>query len=130
MDCMKIGNVKLAGRMFLSPMAGVTDVAFRVLCREQGAALAYTEFVHASAIVHGNNATQKMIEVADEERPVGIQIFGSDIKHIVGAATAVEQKTDIIDFNLGCPAPNITESGCGAGLLKDLDKVEKVFKAL
>ena len=104
-------------------MAGVTNVAFRVLCKKLGAGICYTEFYHS-------NALERVFDVVKEERPVVTQIFGSDEDELYKAAKSLVGKTDVIDLNIGCPAPKILDAGCGAALLKDLDKVERILKRL
>lgn len=110
---------KLKGKAFLSPMAGVTDVAFRTLCKKYGAALTYTEFISSTALVRGNYKTGWMLQTDKQEKPVAIQLFGSSVKEVVEAAKLVEHKFDIIDVNCGCPAWKVIKTGAGSELLKN-----------
>ena len=102
---MKIGNIDYGNRpLFLAPMEDVTDVGFRMLCKRYGAAMVYTEFVAAEAIIRSIKATLSKMTINDEERPVGIQIYGRDVESMVEAAKIVEQvHPDVIDINFGCP---------------------------
>ena len=102
---MKIGNIDLGPRpLFLAPMEDVTDIGFRMLCKRFGAAMVYTEFVSAEALVRDVKSTVRKLTIADEERPVGIQIYGRDVDAMVEAAKIVEQAgPDLIDLNFGCP---------------------------
>ena len=119
---MKIGKIKLNLPLILAPMAGVTDYPFRLLCKEQGAALVFSEFVSADGIIRGNAKTLKMIKFTEFERPIGIQIFGDSPEVMAQAAKMVGNKfsPDIIDINYGCPVPKITRKVAGSAALKDL----------
>ena len=119
---MKIGNLSIETPIFLAPMAGVTDYPFRVLCKEQGAGIVYSEFVSAHGIIRENSKTLQMIEFSDFERPIGIQIFGDTPKVMSEAAKQLNAKfsPDIIDINYGCPVPKITKKGAGSAALRDL----------
>lgn len=120
---------KIKGKLILAPMQGVTDVAFRMLCKELGAGICYTEFISADALIHyklGNN----IFDVIAEERPVVTQIFGEDKKKIFIAGEFLEGKTDVIDLNIGCPAPKVLALGGGAALLKSPKKVEEILEML
>ncbi len=121
----KEGFPKIKSKLILAPMAGVTNVAFRILCKKLGAGICYTEFLHVDAL-HKSN----VFDVVEEERPVVTQIFGSNEKKIVSAAKMLVGKTDVIDLNIGCPAPKVIGCGSGAALLKDLEKVERIFVEL
>jgi tRNA-dihydrouridine synthase B len=133
---MKIGNIDYGNRpLFLAPMEDVTDVGFRMLCKRYGAAMVYTEFVAAEAIVRSIKATLSKMAINDEERPVGIQIYGRDVESMVEAAKIVEQvHPDIIDLNFGCPVKKVASKGAGAGMLKNipllLDITRNVVKAV
>jgi nifR3 family TIM-barrel protein len=133
---MKIGNIDYGNRpLFLAPMEDVTDVGFRMLCKRYGAAMVYTEFVAAEAIVRSIKATLSKMTINDEERPVGIQIYGRDVESMVEAAKIVEQvHPDIIDLNFGCPVKKVAGKGAGAGMLKNipllLDITRNVVKAV
>ena len=119
---MKIGNIELGERpIFLAPMEDVTDIGFRMLCKRFGAAMVYTEFVSAEALVRDVKSTVKKLNICDEERPVGIQIYGRDIDAMVEAAKIVEQAgPDLIDLNFGCPVKKVAGKGAGAGMLQNI----------
>ncbi|MBS3162614.1 tRNA-dihydrouridine synthase family protein [Candidatus Woesearchaeota archaeon] len=116
---------KIKGKLILAPMAGVTNVAFRILCKKLGAGICYTEFFHTDALQKGN-----VFDVVKEERPVVTQIFGNDENKLYEAAKSLVGKTDVVDLNIGCPAPKVIGLGSGAALLKDLKKVESILKKL
>lgn len=118
----------LSGKFVLAPMSGVSDVAFRVLCKRNGAAMTYTEFCSADGIVQGNAATRKQFFLADEESPVGVQLFGNSPETVKQAALEVEGRASVIDFNLGCPAWHVLKNNCGSALLKDPDLVETLVR--
>lgn len=117
-------------KLFLAPMADVTNSAFRLLCRGYGADVVCTELISANAIVRKNERTTRLITHCEEERPAGIQLFGSEKDVIVKAAGIVRDDFDFIDFNLGCPSQKILEQGCGAALLKRKGKVEEILRGL
>ena len=129
---MKIGNLLIKNPIFLAPMAGVTDYPFRVLCKEQGAGVVYSEFVSAHGIIRENSKTLQMIEFSDFERPIGIQIFGDSPEVMNKAAKIVDVKfsPDIIDINYGCPVPKITKKGAGSAALKDLCLMDEITEAV
>lgn len=133
---MKIGNIDFGERpLFLAPMEDVTDVGFRTLCKRFGAAMVYTEFVSADAIIRSIKSTLDKMHINDEERPVGIQIYGKDVDSMVEAAKIVESvHPDIIDINFGCPVKKVAGKGAGAGMLKNipllLDITREVVKAV
>lgn len=133
---MKIGNIDYGNRpLFLAPMEDVTDVGFRMLCKRYGAAMVYTEFVAAEAIIRSIKATLSKMTINDEERPVGIQIYGRDVESMVEAAKIVEQvHPDVIDINFGCPVKKVASKGAGAGMLNNipllLDITRNVVKAV
>ena len=133
---MKIGNIDYGNRpLFLAPMEDVTDVGFRMLCKRYGAAMVYTEFVAAEAIIRSIKATLSKMTINEEERPVGIQIYGRDVEAMVEAAKIVEQvHPDVIDINFGCPVKKVAGKGAGAGMLKNipllLDITRNVVKAV
>mgnify|MGYP002572559848 CR=1 FL=1 len=117
---MKIGNVNIENNLVLAPMAGVTDLPFRILCREQGCGLLYTEMVSAKAVLYNNKNTEALLEVEPEENPISLQLFGSDPQIMADMAKRLEERPfDIFDINMGCPAPKITGSGAGSKLLLD-----------
>ena len=116
---MKIRNVE-AGRIFLGPMAGVTDIPFRILCKEQGADLIYTEMVSAKGIHYNNSNTKDMLKVDERERPVAIQLFGSEPDIMAETAKRIEELNfDIFDINMGCPVPKVVNNGEGSALMKN-----------
>ena len=122
---MRIGTIELGERpVFLAPMEDVTDIGFRQLCKRFGAAMVYTEFVSAEALVRDVQATVRKLTVSDAERPVGIQLYGRDADAMVEAAKIVEQAgPDLIDLNFGCPVKKVAGKGAGAGMLQDIPKL-------
>ncbi|MBR5919237.1 MAG: tRNA dihydrouridine synthase DusB [Prevotella sp.] len=133
---MKIGTIDFGERpLFLAPMEDVTDIGFRHLCKRFGAAMVYTEFVSAEALVRSVKSTISKLTISDEERPVGIQIYGRDVPQMVEAARIVEEaRPDIIDLNFGCPVKKVASKGAGAGMLRNipllLDITREVVKAV
>ena len=133
---MKIGNISFGYRpVFLAPMEDVTDIGFRQLCKRFGASMVYTEFVSAEALVRSVKSTMAKLAIRDEERPVGIQIYGRDVEAMVEAAKMVEEvKPDLIDLNFGCPVKKVAGKGAGAGMLRNiplmLDITREVVKAV
>jgi len=128
----KIGNLKLDFPFFLAPMAGVTDYAFRVIAKEFGAGVVYSEFVSAHGIIRKNEKTLNMIKFSEFERPIGIQIFGDTPEVMESAAKLVYEKfkPDLIDINYGCPVPKVTKKGAGSAALKDLCLMEDITEAV
>ncbi len=122
---MKIGNIDFGERpVLLGPMEDVTDPSFRLICHEQGAALVYTEFVSAEALVRNINSTTRKLTIDERERPVAIQIYGRDPDAMVEAARMVEEaRPDILDINFGCPVKKVASKGAGAGMLRDIPKM-------
>ena len=127
---LKIGNVELENNLILAPMAGVTDLPFRVLCKEQGAGMVCTEMASSRAIFHNDEKTKQLIDTTGEKRPISAQIFGSDVEAMKYAAKYVSKIADIVDINMGCPAPKVVKNGDGSKLLLDLEKAEKIIKAV
>ena len=129
---MKIGNIKIDIPVFLAPMAGYTDYPFRVLCKRSGAGIVYSEFVSADGIIRENVRTLEMIHFTDEERPIGIQIFGNDPEVMSKATDYINKnfKPDIIDINYGCPVPKVTKRGGGSAALKDLCLMDDITCAV
>ena len=125
---MKIGNIDLGERpVFLAPMEDVTDIGFRLLCKRYGASMVYTEFVSAEALVRDVKSTVRKLTIADEERPVGIQIYGREVEAMVEAAKMVEQAgPDVIDLNFGCPVKKVAGKGAGAGMLQNIPKMLEI----
>ena len=129
---MKIGNLHISNPLFLAPMAGITDHPFRVICRDMGAGVVYTEFVSANGIIRENLKTLNIMKFTDEERPIGIQLFG-EIPEVVGKSAKIVYdmlKPDIIDINYGCPVPKVTKRGAGSGALKDLTLMDEITRAV
>jgi tRNA-dihydrouridine synthase B len=129
------GKIRIEKALLLAPMEDVTDISFRMICRELGADLVYTEFVNSEGLIRSNEKTHKKLRIVEEERPVGIQIYGSNIDSMVGAAKiAEEEQPDLIDINAGCWIKGVVNCGAGAGLLKDpvymQDMVSSVVKAV
>jgi len=129
---MQIGNVNVDTPILLAPMAGVTDYSFRILCKEMGAGVVYSEFVSAHGIIRENEKTLDMIRFTEMERPIGIQIFGDTPEVMSSAARLVADKfdPDIIDINYGCPVPKITKKGAGSAALKDLCLMDDITAAV
>lgn len=128
---LKIGNVELANNVILAPMAGVTDLPFRVLCQEQGCGLVCMEMVSAKAILYKNKNTQELLQVDERERPVSLQLFGSDPKILSEIAASLEDGPyDIFDINMGCPVPKIVKNGEGSALMKNPKLVEEILAAM
>ncbi|MBN1991532.1 MAG: tRNA dihydrouridine synthase DusB [Anaerolineae bacterium] len=127
----KIRDIPVYGDLILSPMAGFSDKPYRLICREYGSAMSYTEFVSADGILHGNERTMQILEYDPAERPVVFQIFGSDETTLVEAARKIEQLgPDMIDLNMGCSVRKISGRGAGAALLKDPAKIGRIFARL
>lgn len=128
---MKIGNVELKNKVFLSPMAGVTDLPFRLICKEQDCGMLYTEMVNSKALCYDDQNTKKMLKIENEEHPVAIQIFGSDPEFMGGAARILnEYPNEILDINMGCPAPKVVKNGDGSALLKNPKLASEVLKSV
>ena len=133
---MKIGNIEFGDKpVFLAPMEDVTDIGFRLLCKRYGASIVYTEFVSAEALVRAVKSTVNKLTISEDERPVGIQIYGRSVADMVEAAKIVEQaKPDLIDINFGCPVKKVAGKGAGAGMLQNipllLDITREVVKAV
>ena len=128
---MKIGNVVLENNIFLAPMAGVTDLPFRILCKEMGCGLVYSEMVSAKGIFYGNENTTKLLKIEQRERPTAVQLFGSDPAIMAAMAKKIENyPIDILDVNMGCPAPKIVKNGEGSALTKNPSLVGQIIKAM
>ncbi|MEE0349271.1 MAG: tRNA dihydrouridine synthase DusB [Lachnospiraceae bacterium] len=128
---LQIGNVKINGNLVLGPMAGVTDLPFRVLCKEAGADLIYTEMVSAKGIMYGNKNTTILLEVEEQERPVALQLFGSNPKIMSEQAKRIEHRNfDIVDINMGCPVPKVVNNGEGSALMKNPELVGEIVSAM
>ncbi len=130
---MKIGNITLDNNVFLAPMAGVTDISFRGLCKEMGCGLVCTEMVSAKALYYGSENTQSLLRIADEEKPVAAQIFGREPKIMAQVCEEHLNKRDdicIIDINMGCPAPKIVKNGEGSALMKEPDLAFEIVREI
>ncbi|MCC2164176.1 tRNA dihydrouridine synthase DusB [Brotaphodocola catenula] len=128
---LQIGNVKLENNLILAPMAGVTDLPFRVLCREEGCGLLYTEMVSAKAILYKNKNTKELLEVDPSERPIAVQLFGSDPQILGAMAHQIEDGPyDLIDLNMGCPVPKVAGNGEGSALMKNPKLVEEILSTM
>jgi len=123
----KIGNIDIEKPLLLAPMEDVTDLPFRVICKRMGADMVYTEFVNSDGLVRGSKKTRQKMSFWEEERPLGIQIYGGEISSMEGAAQLAESfNPDLIDINCGCWVKDVAMRGAGAGLLRDLPKMEKI----
>lgn len=128
---LKIGNLKFDNPLVSAPLAGISDIGFRVLCKKYGASLTYSEMISSDALVRQNESTIKMARIATE-RPIAIQLFGTNIDNIIASVQWLSKnvKPDIIDFNFGCPAKDIMKQGAGSALLKDPKKMYDIVKAM
>ncbi|HAN10771.1 MAG TPA: tRNA dihydrouridine synthase DusB [Clostridiales bacterium] len=125
---MYIGNIEIKNNVFLAPMAGVTDVSFRAICRQMGAGLTYTEMVSAKALMYENDRTIDLLDINESEKPSAVQIFGADPKILAGEAEKLQNKFDIIDINMGCPAPKITKNFEGSALMQKPELVAEIVR--
>lgn len=124
-----VGKVKIDKAILLAPMEDVTDISFRLVCRELGADVVYTEFVNSEGLIRSNERTHNKLKIIEEERPVGIQIYGSSIESMVGAAKIAEaENPDMIDINAGCWVKNVVGNGAGSALLKDVPFLQELVK--
>ena len=131
MKQIKIGTVIIPGNLILAPMAGVTDLPFRLLCKEQGADLVYTEMISAKGIYYKNKNTEKLWEIDEKERPTALQLFGSEPELMADMAEKIEERNfDILDINMGCPVPKVVNNGEGSALMKDPVLAGKIVKAV
>ena len=128
---LKIGNVELENNLILAPMAGVTDLPFRLLCKEQGAALCCMEMVSAKGIYYNNKNTESLLTVDERERPVSLQLFGSDPEIMAAMAAKIEHRNfDILDINIGCPVPKVVNNGDGSALMKNPVLAGKIIEGM
>ncbi|WOO38739.1 tRNA dihydrouridine synthase DusB [Anaerocolumna sp. AGMB13020] len=128
---MQIGNINTEGNLVLGPMAGVTDLPFRLLCKEQGADLIYTEMVSAKGIQYNNKNTEELLLVKEEERPVSLQLFGRDPVILSETAKKIEHRNfDILDINMGCPVPKVVNNGEGSALMKEPKLIGEIVSAV
>ncbi len=126
---LQIGNVKLKGILCLGPMAGVTDLPFRILCKEQGADLVYTEMVSAKGVQYNNKNTESLLQIAEEERPAALQLFGEDPGILRETARRLEHRNfDILDINMGCPVPKVVNNGEGSALMKEPERIGEIVR--
>ena len=132
MNNLKIGNIDIKNSILLAPMAGVTDLPFRIICKDMGADLVYTEFVSSNGIIRENKKTLDLIHFIDQERPIGVQIFGESPEAVGLSAKMIEERfaPDIIDINYGCPVPKVTKKGAGSAALKDLNLMKKITQSV
>ena len=127
----KVGNIELNEPLLLAPMEDVTGIAFRKLCKELGADIVYTEFVNSDGLIRDNKKTHDKLKITDEERPVGIQIYGGEIDPMREAAIIAERETpEVIDINAGCWVKKVANRGAGAGLLKDPEHMQRMVKEI
>ena len=129
---MKIGNVELKNNLILAPMAGVTDLPFRLICEEFGPGLVYTEMVSSKGLYYNDHKTQRILDTTEEKHPIAFQIFGSDPETMAFATKLLNDNypLDILDINMGCPVPKVVKNGDGSALLLDLKKAEEIIKAV
>lgn len=127
---LNIGDLKLKNNIILAPMAGVTDLPFRKICKEFGPGLVCAEMVSSKAIYHDDSKTKLLMNTEGEERPISMQIFGSDEETMGFAAKYVSDLADIVDINMGCPAPKVVKNGDGSKLLLDIEQAQKVIQAV
>ena len=131
MKTLTIGNVVMDNPLVLAPMAGVTDLPFRLLCKEQGAGLVCMEMVSAKAIYYNNKNTEALLEIDTREKPVSLQLFGSDPEIMAAMAHRIEDRPfDILDINMGCPVPKVVNNGEGSALLKNPELVRKIVTSV
>ena len=123
---LEIGNVELKNNILLAPMAGITDLPFRLICEKYGAGLTCTEMISSKGLYYNDAKTKILLNIEGEERPVAAQIFGNDLEAMAYASDYVSKLVDIVDVNMGCPAPKIVKNGDGSKLLLNLDLLEKV----
>ena len=127
---LKIGNVELENNLILAPMAGVTNQPFRMICKEFGPGMVCTEMASSKAIFHNDKKTNRLLTTEGEKYPISMQIFGSDEETMGYAARYVSEMADIVDINMGCPAPKVVKNGDGSRLLLDLEQAEKIIKTV
>lgn len=131
MSGFRIGKIEIPGELVLGPMAGVTDLPFRMLCKEQGADLVYTEMISAKGIYYHNKNTEQLWQIREEERPAALQLFGSDPALMAEMAKRIEERNfDILDLNMGCPVPKVTGNGEGSALMKDPALAGRIIRAV
>jgi tRNA-dihydrouridine synthase B len=127
----KVGQINIDRALLLAPMEDVTDIAYRRLCKELGADVVYTEFVNSDGLIRSNKKTEKKLEITEDERPVGIQIYGGNLEPMIEAAKIIELKNpDLIDINAGCWVKKIANRGAGAGLMRDPVYLQKMVESI
>jgi len=124
---LQIGNVEIENNVFLAPMAGITDLPFRKICKRYGAGLVYTEMASSKALYYNDQKTDKLIKIDEKERPIAIQIFGNAPEIMASVVSNISKNANIIDINLGCPAPKITKNGEGSSLMLKPDLVSEII---
>lgn len=129
---LKVKNLELINNVFVAPMAGVTDLSYRLILKEFGAGLIYTEMISDKGLLYENKKTQDMIEILPYEKPIALQIFGSEIQTMVEAAKLIDRESDcdIIDINMGCPVPKVTKSGSGSKLMTTPNHAFNIVKSI
>ncbi|MFP4478206.1 MAG: tRNA dihydrouridine synthase DusB [Candidatus Izemoplasmatales bacterium] len=129
---MKIGNIELKNKVIVAPMAGVTNLAYRIILKDFGASLIYTEMISDKGLMYDNHKTHDMIEVLDENKPIALQLFGSEVDSMVAAAKYIDKhsKADIIDINMGCPVSKVVKSGAGSALMKTPELAYKIVESI
>lgn len=127
---LKIGNVELENNILLAPMAGITDKPFRMIAKEYGPGLVCTEMVSSKGLYYNDDKTKLLLDTENERRPISAQIFGSDPETMGYSAKYVSKLADIVDINMGCPAPKVVKNGDGSKLLLNLSLVEEIVKAV
>lgn len=127
---LKIGRLVLPHNILLAPLAGITNLPFRLICRRQGASLAFTEMVSVNGMVREGEKTRALLHSLPEDRPLGVQVFGSDPQTLAQAARMVAGQADLLDINMGCPVRKVVASGAGSALLKDLARITAIVKAV
>lgn len=126
-----IGNIQLDKGIFLGPMAGVTDMPYRLLCQEQGCEMTYTEMVSAKAIFYNNKKTEQLLTIGPEEKHVGVQLFGSEPELLADMAKKIDhERIALFDVNMGCPVPKVVNNGEGSALMKDPKKIGEIVRAM
>lgn len=131
MSGFNIGDINISGRLILGPMAGITDLPFRLLCKEQGANLLYTEMISAKGIYYNNKNTEKLLQIDENEHPITVQLFGSEPELMASIAAKIcNRDFDILDINMGCPVPKVVNNGEGCALMKDIELSAKIIKSV
>lgn len=127
---LKIGDLELKHNVVLAPLAGITNLPFRILCRRAGASFAYTEMVSVNGLVRDGVNTRALLQSNHEDNPLGVQLFGDSPESLAQAARLVDKEADLIDINMGCPVKKVVGTGAGSALLKDTEKIAKIIKAV